>query len=65
MNQVAKDQISMNNHLGCYGNFRMSDAICRKFCALNLRCAIERDQNDQMEILEDIVFAEGVSVKSH
>lgn len=51
------------NHLGCFGNFESADTICRRFCALNLRCAIERDQNDQLEILEDILDAEGMLLK--
>ena len=53
----------LGNHVGCYGNFDPADAICRRFCALNLRCAIERDQNDQLEILEDLLDAEGMSLK--
>lgn len=43
---------SVNIHLGCYGNFNLQDAICRKHCALRIRCAIERDRNVFIEYME-------------
>ena len=55
MNYEIKTNISLDKHLGCFGGFRMSDPICKKYCALNLRCAIESGQKEQMEILEDLV----------
>ena len=48
----------LNDHLGCFGEFNREDAICRRLCSLNVRCAIEREQNDEMELLEDLISSE-------
>lgn len=52
-----------SDHLGCFGNFNLSDPICKKYCALNLRCAIESDQKEQMEILKDLVSTDYLSMR--
>lgn len=57
--------ISAGNHLGCFGNFTMIDPICRKHCALRLRCAIESDHKEQMEILEDLASFSELNLKGH
>jgi hypothetical protein len=50
-------------YVGCYGHFRVKDPICRHYCAISIRCAIERDKNMQVELqedyfsLEDLFFA--------
>jgi hypothetical protein len=49
--------------VGCYGHFRVNDPICRNYCAISIRCAIEQDRNMQVELhedyfpLEDLFFA--------
>jgi hypothetical protein len=55
MNTPPKN-ISSDDYMGCFGDFSIKDPVCRMRCALSLRCVIERDHNDQMEILEDIFF---------
>lgn len=47
-------KFSLNDHLGCYGEFNIEDPVCRRFCALSVSCAIEREQNEQMEIWEEM-----------
>ncbi len=49
----ANKKVVHDDHLGCFGDFDLKDPICKRFCSLNLRCAIECYQNDQFEILED------------
>jgi hypothetical protein len=56
-------EFTLDQYLGCFGSYRSADPICRGRCALNLRCAIERDQNDRYEILEELVSASGMVVK--
>jgi len=56
-------EISIDLYLGCFGRYRKSDPVCRKRCALNLRCAIEYDQNERFEILEDLVSTNGMVIK--
>jgi len=51
----------LEHHVGCFGEFNPEDRICRKFCALCIRCAIESDQVTKMEILEDLFFAEATN----
>jgi hypothetical protein len=38
---------------GCFGNYQSEDPICRRHCAICIRCAIERDQAIYLEILEE------------
>jgi hypothetical protein len=58
-----KKKLSIQSHLGCFGNFNIGDSICRRHCCLSLRCAIEREQNEQLEILEDLAEAEEMVMK--
>jgi len=43
---------------GCFGSFYIADSVCQKFCALRLRCIIQRDKNVHLEHLQDLVFAD-------
>jgi len=56
----ADETASFDDCLGCFGNFSLRNSMCKDFCALNLRCAIERAQNEQLEILEDMIYADGI-----
>ena len=55
--------LSFDNHLGCFGGFNIKDTVCKKFCALNLKCAIEQENNDRLEILDDLVSSEIIFTK--
>jgi hypothetical protein len=66
MNKKHVNHPTLNDdHLGCFGDFDLSDRLCRRLCALRLRCAIEWNQNDRLEILEDLVSMEEVVIKLH
>jgi hypothetical protein len=65
MEKEIQNAVALNDHLGCFGNFSPEDPICRKYCALNLRCAIESDRKEQMEILEDLASLGDFYVKNH
>ncbi len=56
------DNISFDNHIGCFGEFNLSDAVCRHRCVLSLRCAIETEQNIRFEMLEDFIAPYGVPI---
>jgi hypothetical protein len=58
MKESSSQNRLLNEHLGCFGEFNREDAICRRFCSLSLRCCIEREQNEQMELLEDMITSE-------
>jgi hypothetical protein len=55
--------VLLDQYLDCFGSMSLEDAVCRKFCALNLRCAIEKEQNIRMDIIDDIELASGQSIR--
>lgn len=55
--------LSNTDHVGCFGAYRKNDIVCKNLCALNLRCAIELDQSQRIEILEDLVSSEGLFIR--
>jgi hypothetical protein len=57
---MLKVQDRLGDHIGCFGNFSINDTICKKLCALNLRCYIEKNQNSRIEIIEEIVLGEKI-----
>ena len=61
MSLEEKTRPVLEHHVGCFGEFNPEDRICRKFCALCIRCSIESDQVTKMEILEDLFFAEATN----
>jgi hypothetical protein len=63
MKKELMNQISLDDHLGCLGNFNIQDPLCQKLCALSLRCAIEREKNTRLELLEDLISYDGMFIK--
>ena len=63
MNEKLSNKIDIDGHLGCLGNFKREDKICRHSCALRIRCAIECDHNRRLEFLEDLIASDGIFVK--
>ena len=63
MKQELMNKTYFDNHIGCFGNFDIEDLICKKYCALSLRCAIKQDKNIQMELFEDLISFENMSIK--
>ena len=52
--KIIYDKMQIADHLGCFGNFELNDTICRKYCAIKLRCLIEHEHNLQQELWQDI-----------
>ncbi len=59
--------IEKTDHLGCLGNFNPQQEICRKQCALSLRCIIVSHQQAFWEQFENLVEFEsmGGTADSH
>lgn len=55
--RVHRARVTAPFRLGCFGGFRSEDRICRRHCAVRIRCAIERDQKIYLEVCEEM--AEG------
>ena len=62
MTKPGRDPSPAVLNQSCFGHYQTEDAICRKFCALRLRCAIEHEQNIRLEVLEDLVSCEEMNV---
>jgi hypothetical protein len=54
MKKISAQCAAATIHTGCYGNFRFEDAVCRKHCAIRIRCAIERDDTTLLEVVEEM-----------
>ena len=63
MKEVCFDKTLIAEHLGCFGQFSLEDPVCKNHCAVNLRCAIERDQNDRFEILQELALSDQIYLK--
>ena len=63
MKKALTKKISLDDCLDCYGNFNIKNPICKTFCALSLRCAVERDKNIKIDLLEDLIFSSGMLTK--
>ena len=63
MNIEQEMEFSLDQYLGCFGRYRSEDLVCQRMCALNLRCSIEKEQNERYEIIEELVSAGGMVVK--
>ncbi|UCF91764.1 MAG: hypothetical protein JSW39_26410 [Desulfobacterales bacterium] len=57
------DRSPVAAQIECFGDFSLNDPICKKYCALSLRCIIERDQNTPWEVWEDLVSTEDLFLK--
>lgn len=42
----------------CFGEYDPESSMCRNNCGLNVRCAIEHEQQTKDEILQDLFDAE-------
>ena len=45
----------LEERLDCFGRFDLRDTICLKWCLFNIRCAIVRNRDEELEIIEDLV----------
>lgn len=65
MQKNSSESIFDDDFFGCLGEFSLSDPICKSLCVFNLRCAIEHEQQDKLELLEDIASSEFMVSKMH
>ena len=63
MRKELMRSVLLDNYLGCFGRFNLNDKVCKKFCALNLRCAIEQEQNARIELLDELVSDNSLYLK--
>ena len=54
----------VENYVECFSGLNMEDTICRKYCALRLKCAIARNEQQRMLQMEDLINAQEVPLKN-
>ncbi len=58
MNQKHTELTTAFDGSDCMGTYTREDRQCAKYCVLRLRCAIEKEQNLRLELIEDLVIAD-------
>ena len=58
MIRETKLKMVFGARFNCFGDFDLQDKICKRYCALRIRCAVEKDQNARMDQLDDFVSPE-------
>ncbi len=53
----------VDNYLECFGDLNLKDPICRKHCALRLKCAIEQIEQNRLVQLEDLINVQEIPLK--
>ncbi len=53
----------VDNYLECFGDLNLTDPVCRKYCALRLKCAIEQIEQDRLVQLEDLINVQEIPLK--
>jgi hypothetical protein len=54
MEKTTVQRATATIHAGCFGNFQLEDAVCRKHCAIRIRCTIERDEKMLLEFVDEV-----------
>jgi hypothetical protein len=62
MNDFLKTRL-MDKYLECFGDLDLNDPMCRKHCALRLKCAIEQVEQNRLMQIEDSINFEEVPLK--
>jgi hypothetical protein len=63
MKKSLRNNVYLDLYMDCFESFNASDPICRKYCSLNLRCAIESNRKDDIDLLEEMVYANMSALK--
>jgi len=58
MSQQTTELTTAFDGSDCMGTYSKEDRQCAKYCVLRLQCAIEKEQNLRMELIEDLVISD-------
>ena len=53
----------IDNYFECFGDLNLTDPVCRKYCALRLKCAIEQVEQNRLIQLEDLINVQEIPLK--
>ncbi len=62
MRELLKTKL-VDDYLECFGDLDLKDPVCRKYCALRLKCAIEQIEQDRLVQLEDLINVQEIPLK--
>jgi hypothetical protein len=54
----AHAKMMFGTRFSCFGEFDLEDKLCKRYCALRIRCAVEKEQTHRMDLLEDVISPE-------
>ncbi len=60
---IAQDPL--DHYTGCFGDFDVEDPVCRRVCALRLRCAVDSAQKERISLLDELFSGDELLVKLH
>ncbi len=60
---TKNEQTDQVDAVECYGRFDIKSTICRKYCAVRMRCAIDQSEQLKAEQLEDMMSAYEMPLK--
>jgi len=47
------------NTVDCLGTYNPADDFCLHYCSLRLRCAIEQNQINRMDAIDELIYTNG------
>ena len=65
MSESHRPTARPTDYMACFGEFRPTDRVCRRHCAINIRCAIDSDQKMRLEFLDDLLEEEDMLMNTH
>lgn len=54
MNKKKLIKRIIETHVDCFGEFESADSICRKKCALSIKCSLEKARSQQLMFADEI-----------
>jgi hypothetical protein len=58
MNQIHSELSTAFDGSDCLGLYTKQDPQCAKYCVLRLRCAIEKEYYQRLELIEELVTSD-------
>ena len=58
-------QDPLDRYIGCFGEFNVEDPVCKRVCALRLRCAVDSAQKEQISLIDELFNSDELLVKLH
>ncbi len=58
-------QEPLDRYVDCFGEFNAEDPVCKRVCALRLRCAVDSTQKDRISLIDELFNSDELVVKLH